>query len=43
MFFTCLCDDTTRRHDMNSVIKNPSDFAKQYPDYFNAILALLKK
>jgi SPP1 gp7 family putative phage head morphogenesis protein len=43
MFFTCLCDDTTRRSDMNSVIKNPSDFAKQYPDYFNAILALLKK
>ena len=44
MWITCLTGDTTRRRDMNKPdILQPEDFAKHFPQYFNAILKILRK
>jgi SPP1 gp7 family putative phage head morphogenesis protein len=42
MFFTCLLSDTSIRSDMNATIRTGTDFASQYPDYFNGIMNILR-
>ena len=45
MWLSCFTGQTTRRNDMNSGVEMfcPADFARQFPDYFNAILRILRK